>query len=118
MKRLLFLILPILITFNSYSIPVKTPPLAVASIDTNYRITIPSIPIQRYYYVDISHLDFADEQEAIYLLTSYVTANLISNEVFYSEGYMQIQLHLEHIPESDRTVAKMQNYLNCLTKPH
>ena len=116
MKQLLKLIL---LTIVLTATPASAQEMPRAVINPEYLVSLPTdIPLQEYYFVDISHLDFADEQEAIYLLTSYVTANLISNEVFYSEGYMQIQLHLEYIPESDRTVAKMQNYLNCLTKPH
>ena len=63
MKTLTSLILLLFITLNSYSIPVKTPPLTIASIDTNYRITVPSIPIQRYYYVGMKQLRFDNEEE-------------------------------------------------------
>ena len=116
MKRLLFLILAILFTVNSYSIPVKTPPLTVASIDTNYRITIPSIPIQRYYYVDISHLCFDSEEEAIRILEFYLTANLITPIIHYKEGYLIIQILIEYIPDV-ADYEGLQFYLDHLTKP-
>jgi hypothetical protein len=116
MKRLLFLILAILFTVNSYSIPVKTPPLTVASIDTDYRITIPSIPIQRYYYVDISHLCFDSEEEAIRILEFYLTANLITPIIHYEEGYLIIQILIEYIPDV-ADYEGLQFYLDHLTKP-
>ena len=116
MKRLLFLILAILFTVNSYSIPVKTPPLTVASIDTDYRITIPSIPIQRYYYVDISHLCFDSEEEAIRILEFYLTANLITPIIHYKEGYLIIQILIEYIPDV-ADYEGLQFYLDHLTKP-
>ena len=116
MKRLLFLILAILFTVNSYSIPVKTPPLTVASIDTDYRITVPSIPIQRYYYVDISHLCFDSEEEAIRILEFYLTANLITPIIHYEEGYLIIQILIEYIPDV-ADYEGLQFYLDHLTKP-
>ena len=116
MKRLLFLIFSTLFTINSYSIPVKTPPLAIASIDTNYRITVPSIPIQRYYYVDISHLCFDNEEEAIRILEFYLTANLITPIIHYKEGYLIIQILIEYIPDV-ADYEGLQFYLDHLTKP-
>jgi|TARA_R110000782_G_C14478452_1_gene375650 hypothetical protein len=91
--------------------------LPIATIDEKYYVTLPNIPVQEYYYVDISHLDFEDKHESVYLLTSYVTANLISNQVFYEDGYMVIRIHLEHIPGGEVSLIELQNYLNHLTKP-
>jgi hypothetical protein len=116
MKTLTSLILLLFITLNSYSIPVKTPPLTVASIDTNYRITVPSIPIQRYYYVDISHLCFDSEEEAIRILEFYLTANLITPVIHYKEGYLIIQILIEYIPDV-ADYEGLQFYLDHLTKP-
>jgi hypothetical protein len=116
MKSILLSILLTLFAGNSHSIPVKTPPLTVASIDTNYRITIPSIPIQRYYYVDISHLCFASEEEAIRILEFYLTANLITPVIYYGEGYLIIQILTEYIPDVT-DYEGLQFYLDHLTKP-
>ena len=78
MKTLLSLTLLLFVSLNSYSIPIKPKPLAVATIDSNYRVTIPAIPIQRYYYINISHLSFENEEEAINVFKYYLTANLIT----------------------------------------
>ena len=115
MKQLLKLIL---LTIVLTATPASAQEMPRAVINPEYLVSLPTeIPLQEYYFVDISHLDFTDEQEAIYLLTSYVTANLISNEVFYTDGYMVIRIHLEHIPGDEVDLAQLQDYLNHLTKP-
>ena len=116
MKTLTSLILLLFITLNLYSIPVKTQPTAVATIDSNYRVTIPAIPIQRYYYIDISHLSFENEEEAIRIFEYYLTANVITPVIYYKEKYIMLQILIEYIPEvSDYT--ELQFYLDHLTKP-
>jgi len=115
--KLLVFAIGLMLSTGSFSQDVLVEDLPVANIDENYYVTLPEMPVQEYYFVDISHLDFTDEQEAIYLLTSYVTANLISNEVFYTDGYMVIRIHLEHIPGDEVDLAQLQDYLNHLTKP-
>jgi hypothetical protein len=115
MKTLLSLILLLFITLNLHSIPIITPPLTVASIDTNYRITIPSIPIQRYYYVDISHLCFSSKEEAIRILEFYLTANLVTPVIYYEERYVMIQILIEYIPNI-ADYEGLQFYLDHLTK--
>jgi hypothetical protein len=119
MKLFKLLVLAFGLTLSAGAIAQDVPveDLPVATIDENYYVTLPEMPVQEYYFVDISHLDFADEQEAVYLLTSYVTANLISNEIFYAEGYMVIRIHLEYIPEEEVDLEQLQDYLNHLTKP-
>jgi hypothetical protein len=90
--------------------------LPVATISDVYYVTLPDAPVEEYYYIDISHLDFEDEQEAIYLLGAYVTGNLITNEVFYSENYMIIQIHFEYV-DGAISLADLQSYLGILSKP-
>ena len=115
--KLLVLAISLVLTTGTFAQDVPAEELPVATIDENYYVTLPEMPVQEYYFVDISHLDFADEQEAIYLLTSYVTANLISNQIFYAEGYMVIRIHLEYIPDEEVDLEQLQDYLNHLTKP-
>jgi len=101
---------------NSHAQDIALEDLPVATINSSFYVTLPEIPVAEYYYVDISHMVFADEQEAIYLLTSYVTANLITNEIHFADGYMIIHIHTEYVDgEIDR--AELQEYLNNLTKP-
>ena len=72
--------------------------------------------IQRYYYINISHLSFENEEEAIKVFKYYLTANLITPEVYYNEKYIMLEILIEYIPEgSDHT--ELQFYLDHLTKP-
>ena len=113
--KLFFLVLSLsVVTGFSQDVPVDE--LPVATINESFYVTLPDGPVENYYYVDISHMVFADEQEAVYLLAGYVTGNLITNEVFYSDGYMILQIHHEYMPEGIE-LDFMQNYLNHLTKP-
>lgn len=91
--------------------------LPIATINEEFYVTLPEITVEEHYYVDISHMDFEDEQEAIYLLTSYVTGNLVSNEVFYTENYMILRVHTEYMPDGEIPREQLQEYLNNLTKP-
>lgn len=101
---------------NAHAQDVVIEDLPVATINTSFYVTLPDIPVQEYYFVDISHMVFADEQEAIYLLTSYVTGNLITNEIHYADGYMIIHIHTEYV-EGEIELAQLQDYLNHLSKP-
>lgn len=90
--------------------------LPIAKIDENYLVTIPNIPVHEYYYIDISHLVFSSEAEAIKVLEFYLTANIIRPIICYEENYIILQILLEHMIEvSDYN--KLQFYLNHLTKP-
>lgn len=117
----LFRILAMALGFTSISsiaqdVPVEE--LPIATIASNYYITLPEIPVENYYYIDISHMVFADEAEAVYLLSAYCQANLITCEVFYPEHYMIIHIHAEYMPGGvmmDR--ADLQDYLGHLPKP-
>lgn len=101
---------------NSFAQDVAIEELPVATINTGYYITLPEIPVQEYYFVDISHMVFADEQEAVYLLGAYCSGNLITNEVHYADHYMIIQIHTEYVEgEIDR--VQLQEYLGQLSKP-
>jgi hypothetical protein len=116
MKTLLSLTLLLFVSLNSYSIPIKPKPLAIATIDSNYRVTIPAIPIQRFYYINISHLSFENEEEAIKIFKYYLTANLITPVIYYKEKYIILEILIEYIPDgSDHT--ELQFYLDHLTKP-
>ncbi|MFT5821973.1 MAG: hypothetical protein ACI8ZM_003229, partial [Crocinitomix sp.] len=61
---------------GSYAQDIVVEDLPVATISEVYYVTLPDAPVEEYYYIDISHLDFEDEQEAVYLLGAYVTGNL------------------------------------------
>jgi hypothetical protein len=94
----------------------KAGTLQTATIDANYHVTLdPDLPLADFYKVDISHLSFENEAEAIKLLGVYVSGNLVSNEVKYAEKYMLIKIHKSFVP--DATTAQMQEYLGQLSKP-
>lgn len=101
---------------SAFAQDVPVEDLPVATIDDNFYVTVPDSPISDYYYIDISHLEFADEQEAIYLLGAYVTGNLITNEVFYADNYMIVNIHLEYVGD-DFSTTDLQSYLGELSKP-
>ena len=103
-------------TSAAFAQEMATEDLPTATIDANYYVTLDnSQPLSEYYKVDISHLSFADEMQAKKLLGIYVTGNLITNEVNYSENQMIIHIHTEYA--TDPTVADIQEYLGTLTKP-
>jgi hypothetical protein len=107
-----------LASVSSFAQEVVAEELPLATISSDYIITLdPDLPVQNYYKADISHLTFSDETEAKKLLAAYCTGNLISNEVFYSEGYMIIRIHTEYMG-GDLDYDKLHEYLhNYLTKP-
>lgn len=117
MKLLKMLVLAFgLSAVGSYAQDIVVEDLPVATISDVYYVTLPDTPVEEYYYIDISHLDFEDEQEAVYLLGAYVTGNLITNEVFYSENYMIIQIHFEYV-DGPISLEDLQAYLGILSKP-
>ena len=117
MKLLKTLLLSFVLTsVGSFAQEIAVEDLPVATISDVYYVTLPEGEVEEYYYIDISHLDFEDEQEAIYLLGAYVTGNLITNEVFYSENYMLIQIHFEYV-DGPISLEDMQSYLGILSKP-
>ena len=117
MKLLKTLVLVLgLTSVGSFAQGIVVEDLPVATISDVYYVTLPDAPVEEYYYIDISHLDFEDEQEAVYLLGAYVTGNLITNEVFYSESYMLIQIHFEYV-DGPISIEDLQAYLGILSKP-
>ena len=117
MKLLKMLVLVLgLSSVGSFAQDIVVEELPIATISDVYYITLPDAPVEEYYYIDISHLDFEDEQEAVYLLGAYVTGNLITNEVFYSENYMIVQIHFEYV-DGPISLEDLQAYLGILSKP-
>ena len=105
------------IASSAFAQDVPVEELPTATLDENFHLTLnPEAPVSEYYYVDISHLDFANEAEAIKKCRDYLSANLISNEVHYSENYMIVRIHTEYMGD-DLSYESIQNYLNHLTKP-
>ena len=117
MKLLKMLVLVLgLSSVGSFAQDIVVEELPIATISDVYYVTLPDAPVEEYYYIDISHLDFEDEQEAVYLLGAYVTGNLITNEVFYSENYMIVQIHFEYV-DGPIPLEDLQAYLGILSKP-
>ena len=117
MKLLKMLVLVLgLSSVGSFAQDIVVEELPIATISDVYYVTLPDDPVEEYYYIDISHLDFEDEQEAVYLLGAYVTGNLITNEVFYSENYMIVQIHFEYV-DGPISLEDLQAYLGILSKP-
>lgn len=102
----------------SFAQDVALEELPSATLNTDFYLTLdPSVPISPYYKADISHLGFESEEEAIKVCRIYLTGNLISNEVHFSENYVLIHIHTEYL-NGDFDYAKVQNYLGQLTKPN
>ena len=117
MKLLKMLVLVLgLTSVGSFAQDYVVEDLPIATISEVYYVTLPDSPVEEFYYIDISDLDFEDEQEAVYLLGAYVTGNLITNEVFYSENYMVIQIHSEYV-DGPISLEDLQAYLGILSKP-
>ena len=104
------------ISFGSIAQDIPVESLPVATINENYLVTVPEIPIQEYYFIDISHLTFASEEEATKLLEFYLTANVIRPIIHYSDNYVVLQVMVEYI-DGDTDYNNLQFYLNHLTKP-
>lgn len=106
-----------LATFGAFGQDVPLEELPTATLTTDFQLTLdPSVPVSEYYYVDISEMDFENEAEAIKKCRDYLSANLISNEVHYSENYLIVHIHTEYMG-GDLDYDKLQTYLNQLTKP-
>jgi hypothetical protein len=118
MKLLRMFILTVsFFSLTSIAQDVPVDELPVATIASNYYITLPEIPVENYYYVDISHLVFENEAQAVYLLRAYCQGNLITCKVFYPEHYMIIRIHTEYLPDGEVDRARLQTYLGHLPKP-
>jgi len=104
------------ISFGSIAQDIPVESLPVATINENYLVTVPEIPIQEYYFIDISHLTFASEEEATKLLKFYLTANVIRPIIHYSDNYVVLQVMVEYI-DGDTDYNNLQFYLNHLSKP-
>ena len=91
--------------------------LPVATLNAGFYLTLDTeTPVSNYYYVDISHLDFADETELVKQCNYYLTANLITTVAHYSDNYLIVQIHTEYMGE-EASLEQVQTYLNQLTKP-
>lgn len=72
--------------------------LPTGTLSNDFFLTLdPAVPVSPYYKVDISHMGFTNEADAVKQCRDYLTANLISNEVFYDEGYMIVRIHTEYM---------------------
>lgn len=90
--------------------------LPVATITEGFFVTVPEVPMVSDYYVDISHMDFVDEEDAKKKLATFVTGNIVTPILNYEENYFILHVHMEYMG-GDYDVAKLQHYLNTLTKP-
>ncbi len=70
-----------------------------AEIDLNKCVTLDnSTEVQNYYLIDISHLGLTTENDA-WDYFNYISDNLLTYHVFYSEMKVTLQLHLERTGE-------------------
>jgi|GEM_PF-1533353 len=106
------------LSFTSYSQALDLESLPTATLTEGFLLTLDSsLPVADYYYVDISHMGFTSEIEAVKACRNYLSGNLISNEVHYSENYMIVHIHTEYMSGA-LDYEKLQLYLNQLSKPH
>ena len=88
-----------------------------AEISDDFTITLNQTePIQSVYKADITSLGFESEEQATKVFGYFLVANLVSNELHYSEGYVLIKINLEYLAE-DATHEALNTYLNQLPKP-
>lgn len=88
-----------------------------AEIGEDFTITLnQSEPIQSVYKADISSLGFINEEQASKVFSYFLVANLVSNELHYSEGFVLIKINLDYLPD-DATHDALHTYLNQLPKP-
>lgn len=114
--KTLFLTLA-LCTFGAVAQDVPLEELPTATLNSDFYLTLDSeAPISNYYFVDISHLDFANEADLIKGCNYYLTANLITTIPHYSENYLLVQIHTEYLGE-DASLEQIQTYVNQLSKP-
>lgn len=118
MKNLKLLILMLgFFSVEGFAQDISIEDMPKATLTSNFFLTLdPTTPVSEYYYVDLSNMEFANEAEAIKLCRTYLTANLVSNVVHFSENYMIIRIHIEHMG-GDLDYTKIQTYLNQLSKP-
>ncbi|NOQ73342.1 MAG: hypothetical protein GQ574_15155 [Crocinitomix sp.] len=104
-------------TFGLMAQDVPLEELPTATLNSDFFLTLDAeSPVSNYYYVDISHLDFANEADLIKQCGYYLTANLITTVANYSDHYLVVQIHTEFL-EDDASLEQIQTYLNQLTKP-
>jgi hypothetical protein len=102
---------------SSFAQDVPVEELPTATLDENFYLTLdPTAPVSEYYFVDISHLDFASEDELTKKCGYYLTANLITPEVHYGDNYLVVRIHTEYL-SGEVAYEQVQTYLNQLTKP-
>lgn len=101
---------------SSYAQEVPIEELPVATIDESFLVTVPEIPIEEYYLIDISHLTFLDDEDANKKLNFYLTANVIQPIINLEEDYVVLHVLVEHLG-GDTDYNNLQFYLNHLTKP-
>ena len=106
-----------LTTFGVVAQDVPLEELPTATLNSDFYLILDTeSPISNYYYVDISHLDFANEGDLMKQCGYYLTANLITTVANYDDQYLLVQIHTEYI-EDGASLEQIQTYLNQLTKP-
>ncbi len=106
-----------LFSIMGYSQEVALDEMPTATLTEGFYLTLdPSAPVSNYYKVDISHMGFVTEEEAIKQCRAYLSGNLISNEVHFSENYLIVRIYTEYMG-GDLDLVKLQTYLNQLSKP-
>lgn len=117
MKRLIIICSLILGTLSAHAQDIDPEGLPTGTLTTDFYLTLdPSVPVSNYYKVDISHMGFENETEAIKKCRYYLTGNLITNEVHFEEGYIIVRIHTEYMG-GDLDYDKLTAYLKQLTKP-
>lgn len=102
---------------GSFAQDIPVDELPIATLDENFFLTLdPESPVSEYYYVDISHLGLTDEEAFQKQCKYFLTANLITPELHFSENYLIVRIHTEYLG-GDLDYDKVQTYLNQLTKP-
>ena len=91
--------------------------IPTATISDNLICTLDAdAPLSDYYKIDISHLSFESEEEALLKFKKHLTGNLITNEVHLDENFVIIQIHHAYLGDSP-SIERIQNYLtNALPK--
>ncbi len=101
--------------FNSSSLSAQETPtedLPLATINNAYTITLDETkPLAEYYKVDLSNLTFKDEAQVKKDMRTFVSGNLISNEVYFEKQFMIIRIHTEYL-NSSMGLMEVQTYLN------
>lgn len=117
MKRVIlaFFMISGILSLNAQDMDIDA--LPTGTLTTGFYLTLDSeVPVSNYYKVDISHMGFENETEAITKCRHYLSGNLISNVVHFDEGFMIVRIHTEYMGD-DLDYDKLSTYLNQLTKP-